>query len=106
MINNYNEVYIEENGIIKKTAISFRNNDHIKNLVDKILSPLGLRIDKSSPMVDARLKDGSRINVVLNPISVKDLVVTVRRFKRDLMEVEDLIKEGTLSKKISEFIKL
>ncbi len=106
MINNFNEVYIEENGIIKKTAVNFRDNGHIKNLVDKILSPLGLRIDESSPMVDARLKDGSRINVVLNPISVAGLIVTVRRFKKDLMEVEDLIKAGTLSKKISEFIKL
>ena len=106
MINNYDEVYIEENGVIKKTAIKFRNNNHIKNLVDKILSPLGLRVDESSPMADARLKDGSRVNIVLNPISIKDLIVTIRKFNRDLLDIKDLIKEGTLNKKISDFIKL
>ncbi len=106
MINNFDEIYIEKNGTIKKTAINFRNNDHIKNLIDKILSPLGLKIDESSPMADARLNDGSRVNIVLNPISIKDLVVTIRKFNRDLMEMEDLIKEGTLSNKISDFIKL
>lgn len=106
MINNFNEVYIEENGIIKKTAINFRNNDHIKNLVDKILSPLGLRVDESSPMADARLDDGSRVNIVLSPISKNDLIVTIRKFNRDLLDMEDLIKEGTLSNKVSDFIRL
>ncbi len=82
MINNFDQVYIEEDNIIKKTEIFFRDNNHIKNLVDKILSPLGLRLDESSPMVDARLKDGSRINVVLRPVTISDLVVTIRKFRK------------------------
>src|SRR3972149_7256746 len=82
MINNFNQVYVEENDVIKKTEIIFRDNSHIRNLVDKILSPLGLRLDESSPMVDARLKNGSRINVVLSPVTVNDVVVTIRKFKK------------------------
>ena len=104
MINNFNEVYVEENDVIKKTEIVFRDNNHIKNLVDKTLSPLGLRLDESSPMVDARLKNGSRINVVLNPVTVNDVVVTIRKFKKDIMDVESLKKEGTLNKRVADFI--
>jgi pilus assembly protein CpaF len=106
MINNYNQVYIEEDAVIKKADIFFRDNDHIRNLVDKTLSPLGLRIDESSPMVDARLKNGSRINVVLNPAASNDIVVTIRKFKRNMMDVGSLIKEGTLNKKVADFIKI
>jgi pilus assembly protein CpaF len=106
MINNYDQVYIEEDAVIKKADIFFRDNDHIRNLVDKTLSPLGLRIDESSPMVDARLKNGSRINVVLNPAASNDIVVTIRKFKRNMMDVGSLIKEGTLNKKVADFIKI
>ncbi len=106
MINNFNEVYIEEDDAIRKTEIIFRDNNHIRNLVDKILSPLGLRVDESSPMVDARLKNGSRINVVLNPITINDVVVTIRRFKKNIMDIESLKKEGTINKKVADFIKI
>ena len=104
MINNFNEVYIEENDVIKKTEIVFRDNNHIKNLVDKTLSPLGLRLDESSPMVDARLKNGSRINIVLSPVTVNDVVVTIRKFKKDIMDIESLKKEGNLNKRVADFI--
>ncbi|GAH91635.1 unnamed protein product, partial [marine sediment metagenome] len=100
------EVYIEEDDAIRKTEIIFRDNNHIRNLVDKILSPLGLRVDESSPMVDARLKNGSRINVVLNPITINDVVVTIRRFKKNIMDIESLKKEGTINKKVADFIKI
>jgi len=106
MINNYDQVYIEENAVIKKTDIIFRDNNHIRNLVDKTLSPLGLRIDESSPMADARLKNGSRINVVLNPATSNDIVVTIRKFKKNMMDVESLKREGTISKKVADFIKV
>lgn len=105
MINNYDQVYIEEDAVIKKTDIIFRDNNHIRNLIDKMLSPLGLRVDESSPMVDARLKNGSRINVILNPAASNDIVVTIRKFKRNMMDVESLIKEGTLNKEVADFIK-
>jgi len=106
MINNFDEVYIEEDDAIRKTEIIFRDNSHIRNLVDKILSPLGLRVDESSPMVDARLKNGSRINVVLNPITINDVVVTIRKFKKNIMDIESLKKEGTINKKVADFIKI
>ncbi len=106
MINNYDQVYVEENAVIKKTDIIFRDNNHIRNLVDKTLSPLGLRIDESSPMVDARLKNGSRINVVLNPAASNDIVVTIRKFKKNMMDIESLKKEGTINKKVADFIKI
>lgn len=106
MINNFNQVYIEENDIIKKTDITFRDNNHIRNMVDKILSPLGLRLDESSPMVDARLKNGSRINVVLSPVTVNDVVVTIRKFKKNIMDINSLEKAGTINKKIADFIEV
>ena len=105
MINNYDQVYVEENAVIKKTDIIFRDNNHIRNLVDKTLSPLGLRIDESSPMVDARLKNGSRINVVLSPATSNDIIVTIRKFKKNLMDIESLKREGTINKKVADFIK-
>ncbi|MBE3088712.1 MAG: CpaF family protein, partial [Actinobacteria bacterium] len=106
MINNFNEVYIEEDDAIRKTEIIFRDNNHIRNMVDKILSPLGLRVDESSPMVDARLKNGSRINVVLNPITINDVVVTIRKFKKNIMDIESLKKEGMVNKKVADFVKV
>jgi pilus assembly protein CpaF len=106
MINNWNDIYIEESGTIRKTNIRFRSADHIRNLVEKILGPLGLRVDESSPMVDARLDDGSRINIVLKPVSTDDVVMTVRKFKRNILNAGDLVKLGTLSKNISDFIKI
>src|SRR4030065_604573 len=104
MINNFDQIYIEENDAIRQTNVVFRDNNHIRNLVDKILSPLGLRLDESSPMVDARLKNGSRINVVLCPVTVNDVVVTIRKFKRNIMDIDSLKKEGTINNKIAGFI--
>ena len=104
MINNFDQVYVEEDDAIRKTEIIFRDNSHIRNLVDKILSPLGLRLDESSPMVDARLKNGSRINIVLNPVTVNDVVVTIRKFKKNIMDIESLKREGTINKKVADFI--
>src|SRR4030043_145672 len=91
MIYDWNDIYIEESGIIKKTNIRFRSADHIRNLVEKILGPLGLRVDESSPMVDARLDDGSRINIVLKPVSTNDVVMTIRKFKR-IITIEDTLE--------------
>jgi pilus assembly protein CpaF len=104
MINDHDEVYIERNGKIEEIQMKFRNSAHIRNLVDKILGPLGLRVDESHPMVDARLKDGSRINIVLSPVSIKDIVVTIRKFKEDIVDIEKLIREETLNRKIGAFL--
>ena len=104
MINDHDEVYIEKKGKIEEIQMKFRDSSHIRNLVDKILGPLGLRVDESHPMVDARLKDGSRINIVLSPVSFKDIVVTIRKFKEDIVDIERLISEGTMDRKIGDFL--
>src|SRR4030066_206094 len=105
-LSKFDPIYIEENDAIRQTNVVFRDNSHIRNLVDKILSPLGLRLDESSPMVDARLKNGSRINVVLSPVTVNDIVVTIRKFKKNIMDMDSLEKTGTINKKIAEFIEI
>lgn len=104
MINDHDAVYIEKQGKIEKIQMKFRDSSHIRNLVDKILGPLGLRVDESHPMVDARLKDGSRINIVLSPVSLKDIVVTIRKFKEDIVDIERLISEGTMDRRIGDFL--
>lgn len=104
MINNFDEIYVEENGVVRKTNVKFKNNSHVRNLVDKILSPLGLRVDESSPMVDARLENGSRVNVVVKPVSLAEIIVTIRKFKKSVKKIEDLIDSGTLDEKLSFFM--
>jgi pilus assembly protein CpaF len=105
MINNFNEVFVEKSGLIQKSDTNFTSNIHVKNFIEKILSPLGLRIDESCPMADARLKDGSRLNVVISPIALNDISVSIRKFKNKLKEMEDLIREGMMDYKVSCFIK-
>ncbi|MCL4378762.1 MAG: CpaF family protein [Actinobacteria bacterium] len=106
MINDWNDIYFEENGVIKKTDLKFRNSAHTRNLVERILSPLGLRVDESSPMADARLDDGSRINIVMKPVAVNEIIVTIRKFKKSILSFEDLINLGSLSQNIADFIKI
>jgi pilus assembly protein CpaF len=105
MINNFDEIFVEKSGLIQKSNINFNSNVHVKNFIEKILSPLGLRIDESCPMADARLKDGSRLNVVISPIALNDVVVSIRKFKKRLKDMEDLIKEGMMDHEVSCFIK-
>ena len=105
MINNWDEVFVEVEGTLKKTGILFKDCQHIRNVFEKIISSLGLRIDESCPMVDARLGDGSRLNIVISPASVKNIVVTIRKFKKNLLEMDDLIKANTLTGEISEFLR-
>ncbi len=105
MINNYDTIYFEKDGKIYKSDIEFENNKKVKNFVDKILNPLGLRLDESCPMVDARIGDGSRINAVVNPVNVNDITVTIRKFRRNLKDIENLINCGTLTKSLADLLK-
>ncbi|MCG9478624.1 MAG: CpaF family protein [Actinomycetia bacterium] len=105
MINHHHEVYVEKNSCLVKTGICFRDNAHLRNIIDKILSPLGLRVDESSPMVDARLKNGSRINVVISPVSIEPVVVTIRKFRQNIMGIKDLVDLGMLDADIADFLK-
>lgn len=105
MINGPYEVYIEKNGNIERTGISFRDNEHLAYFVERIVSPLGRRVTELEPYVDARLKDGSRVNIVRSPISSMGYVVTIRKFSRRVLTIEDLIGLGTLDEYSAEFLK-
>ena len=104
MINDFDEVYSERDGKLVRESASFRNSSHVKNIIDKVLGPLGLRVDECNPMVDARLNDGSRINIVINPVCSKDIVVTIRKFKDDMKNMEQLIGAGSLDSKVGQFL--
>jgi len=105
MVNGYDNVYVEKNGIIIKTDITFRDNDHVLHAINKIITPLGRRIDESSPTVDARLPDGSRVNAIIPPLALKGPSLTIRKFSADPFTVEDLIQFGTMTREMAMFLK-
>jgi pilus assembly protein CpaF len=105
MVNGPRQVYIERHGKIERTDRIFRDNAHIMRIIEKIVSPLGRRIDEGSPMVDARLPDGSRVNAIIPPLSIKGPTITVRKFSKVPYQVEDLIRFGTLTPGIAEFLR-
>jgi pilus assembly protein CpaF len=104
MINAYDQVYIERNGQVSMTDIAFDGIDHLYLTIDRIVAPLGLRVDESNPMVDARLPDGSRVNVIIPPVSLSGPVVTIRRFRNIMPTVDELINNGTLSRGAARFL--
>ena len=105
MVNSYQNVYVERDGKITKTETSFRDNEHVLHTIDKIITPLGRRIDESSPMVDARLPDGSRVNAIIPPLAIKGPTLTIRKFAADPLKLEDLITFGTLTKEMAQFVR-
>ena len=106
MVNGPNHIYIERRGKIERVATSFLNDDHVLRIIDRIIAPLGRRIDQSSPRVDARLPDGSRVNCVIEPLSLIGPVITVRKFSARPYTVEDLIGFGTASSEMFEFLRV
>ena len=105
MVNAPNEVYVEIDGkLVKDESVSFINPDHILRTIQKIVQPLGRTIDSSNPMVDARLKDGSRINAIIPPLSLKGPVLTIRKFRDDLISIEDLLRNGTMTRNMAVFL--
>jgi pilus assembly protein CpaF len=104
MINEPNSVYIERDGKLLKSDIRFESPAQILQIIDRIVSPLGRRIDESSPLVDARLPDGSRVNAVIPPIAVKSPTLTIRKFKDTILDYESLIAFGSMTKEIADFI--
>jgi pilus assembly protein CpaF len=103
MVNAPDTVFYEREGRIYLSPIRFRDANHIMRVVERIIAPLGRRVDESSPMVDARLADGSRVNVIIPPVAPKSPTITIRKFRQDKMTVEDLIATGTLTREIAEF---
>lgn len=104
MVNGPDLVYIEREGRLFETDVKFDNDDHVKRIIDRIISPLGRRCDDSSPMVDARLPDGSRVNAIIPPLSLTGPTITIRKFSRDPLTMENLVQFGTLSPEFVEFI--
>ena len=105
MVNGPSEIYVEIDGhIVLDRTVSFINSDHIVRTIQRMIQPLGRTIDTTNPMVDARLDDGSRLNAVIPPLSIKGPVLTIRKFKEDLANVEDLLRNGTLTSEMARFL--
>ena len=105
MVNSPNEIYIELDGkVIKDDSVSFINDAHIVRVVQRLIQPIGKTIDIAHPMVDARLEDGSRLNAILPPLSLNGPVVTIRKFKSELANIEDLLRTGTLTPYMARFL--
>ena len=105
MVNGPRQVYIERSGKLELTNLTFQNDDHVMRIIDRIISPIGRRIDESSPMVDARLTDGSRVNAIIPPLSLVGPVITIRKFAASPFTVDDLIRFGTATPEMFDFLK-
>ena len=105
MVNGAKNIYIERKGKVHRVPVTFENNDHVMRIIDRIVAPLGRRIDESSPYVDARLPDGSRVNAVIPPISLVGPILTIRKFSRNPITVEQLIQFGSISQEAIQFLK-
>ena len=105
MVNGPRQVYIERNGKLELTNVVFQNDDHVMRIIDRIIAPIGRRVDESSPMVDARLTDGSRVNAIIPPLSLVGPVITIRKFAASPFTVDDLIRFGTATPEMFDFLK-
>ncbi len=104
MVNAPDEVYFERDGIMYQSDVRFRDVDHVMQIVERIIAPLGRRVDESSPMVDARLADGSRVNVIIPPLAPKSPTMTIRKFLRSKLTMDDLVNVGSLSAEVGQFL--
>lgn len=105
MVNGAKNVYIERGGVLSRTNVTFEDEPHARRVIDRIVSPLGRRVDETSPYVDARLKDGSRVNVIIPPLALDGATITIRKFSKTPFQVEDLIRFGSMTAEIAEFLR-
>jgi pilus assembly protein CpaF len=105
MVNGPKQVYIERKGKVTKTDITFENNEHILRVIDRIITPLGRRVDADHPTVDARLPDGSRVNAVIMPVAVDGPSITIRKFSKEKLTTQQLIQNGSMTESIAEFLR-
>ena len=105
MVNGPRQVYIERSGRLELTNVVFQNDDHVMRIIDRIIAPIGRRVDESSPMVDARLTDGSRVNAIIPPLSLVGPVITIRKFSASPLTVDDLVRFGTSTPEMFEFLR-
>ena len=105
LVNNKDQIYVEREGKLELTSKRFISNEQVRQIIERIIAPLGRRIDESSPMVDARLADGSRVNAIIPPLSLGGPMLTIRKFSRDIFTTDSLMKFGSLNAEMSEFIR-
>ncbi len=105
MVNGPNQIYIEQRGKIQLTDVKFESEEQLRKVIERIVSTIGRRVDESSPMVDARLKDGSRVNVIIPPLSMVGPTITIRKFSKKPYTVQNLIEFGTLTEKMAAFLR-
>jgi pilus assembly protein CpaF len=103
MVNGPKQVYVEMRGRLHPTDIEFIDDDHVRQVIERIVAPLGRRIDEASPMVDARLPDGARVNAVIPPLSLVGPCLTIRKFRRDALQIDDLVRFGTFTPAFARF---
>ena len=104
MVNRFDEIYVERAGRLTLCPVNFSGDEAVRSVIDRIISPLGRRIDESSPMVDARLADGSRVNAVIPPLALKGSCLTIRKFSKKKLYAEDLIKFGSMNEEMATFL--
>jgi pilus assembly protein CpaF len=104
MVNGPSDVWIERRGRLYETTVRFADDAHLRRIINRIVSQIGRRVDESSPMVDARLQDGSRVNAIIPPLSLSGPLLTIRKFMRDRLDLDDLVRLGTLSAEATEFL--
>jgi pilus assembly protein CpaF len=104
-VNAPDTIFYEKEGRLYLSPIRFRDANHILRIAERIIAPLGRRVDESSPMVDARLADGSRVNIIIPPVAPRSPTITIRKFREDKMTVEDLIETGTMTRDVAEFFR-
>ena len=104
LVNTYKQVYVERRGILEATPVQFRDDAHLMSIIDRIVSAIGRRVDESSPMVDARLADGSRVNAIIPPLAVDGPCLSIRRFGHDRLTADDLLQNKTLTQPMLELL--
>ena len=104
MVNTHRQIYFERDGKLAMSERTFRDASQVMQVADRILAPLGRRIDEQSPMADARLADGSRVNIIIPPLAVDGPIITIRKFSRDPLTIEKLVEYGSISNEIAEFL--
>lgn len=104
MVNGFDQVFVERFGKLQLTDVTFDDDNHVMRIIDKIVAPLGRRVDEGSPMVDARLPDGSRVNAIIPPLSLIGPILTVRRFPRQPLGVDDLVRLGSMNRDMADFL--
>lgn len=106
MVNSSKEIYVEQHGKIQKSPLIFSSDQAVLDVIERIVSPIGRRIDESSPMVDARLKDGSRVNAIIPPLAIKGPTITIRKFPEKRLGVAELVEFGSLSESMADFLQI